>query len=160
MRTRIRWGNVPLPEEHFGCLVVSGALSRLKPWPLTRHWPIRPVGGAIGLAGVGLIAWSVASAETVRLSRPAALVTSGAYQHSRNPMYVGWSLVYVGSGMAANTAWPFLIFPLMASLTQQEVIREEDALAQTFGRAYDDYRSAVPRYIGKRHRPQPTASPL
>ena len=48
------------------------------------------------LASLWLGAWAVRAAAGVDLERPNQLVDSGPYAHSRNPMYLAWTLGYVG----------------------------------------------------------------
>jgi protein-S-isoprenylcysteine O-methyltransferase Ste14 len=58
-------------------------------------------------------------------------------------MYAGWSQGYLGAGLVAGTAWPFVLTPPLAAWTVREVRREERLLAHTFGSEHDRYRRAV-----------------
>lgn len=142
-----RWGNVPVPEAHLGFLIASGVMSKLVPWPVTRGRWLRPVGGTVLLSGLVLAAWAVRSAGEVDLSRPRTLVTHGAYGRSRHPMYVSWTLIYVGCGLAANSAWPLVLLPGLAGMVRREIIREEQQLSKALPAEFDDYRRVVPRYL-------------
>jgi protein-S-isoprenylcysteine O-methyltransferase Ste14 len=62
-------------------------------------------------------------AAGVDLERPNQLVDSGPYAFSRNPMYLAWTLGYVGVALVAGTAWPLLLLPVVLVVTQVVVLR-------------------------------------
>ena len=83
---------------------------------------------------------------------PRRLVVRGPYRYVRNPMITGvllvllgeaalfgspWILAWAAAFFAVNAVW----FPLV----------EEPGLVQRFGREYEDYRRAVPRWLPRRH---------
>lgn len=79
-----------------------------------------------------------------------ALVTSGIFQFSRNPAFLGFDLVYVG------IACMFFNIPLLAISTAaylmlhlQIVNNEEPFLLETFGEEYVEYKKHVNRYLGR-----------
>ncbi len=137
-----RWSNVPVPEGHLALFTLGLCLERLRPWPV-RLPASRSIGGALTLAGALVVAWSTRAVGTVDLAAPAQVVTSGPYQLSRNPMYVGWSLGYLGGAMVAATRWPLVLSPPLAAWTLREVRREERSLAGAFGPRYQRYRDSV-----------------
>ncbi len=137
-----RWSNVPVPEGHVALLTLGLCLERLRPWPL-RFPASRGLGGALALAGALVVAWSTRAAGTVDLTAPAQLVTSGPYQLSRHPMYVGWSSLYLGGALATATSWPLVLSPALSAWTLREVRREERSLAGAFGSRYQRYRRTV-----------------
>jgi protein-S-isoprenylcysteine O-methyltransferase Ste14 len=142
-----RWGNIPVPEAHLGFLVAAGVMTRLLPRPVTRGQWVRPVGGAFLLSGLVLAGWAVRSAGAVDLSGPRTLVTRGAYGRSRHPMYVSWTLIYVGCGLTANTAWPLVLLPALAGTVHREIVGEEQQLSKAFPIEFGEYRRVVPRYL-------------
>ncbi|MCR4268807.1 isoprenylcysteine carboxylmethyltransferase family protein [Nitratireductor sp. ZSWI3] len=77
-----------------------------------------------------------------------ALVTSGPFAVSRNPIYLGNSLLTAGLGLVTGNAW-FLLFVLIAGfLTVKLAIEpEERHLALRFGKKYHDYQKKVRRWI-------------
>ncbi len=76
------------------------------------------------------------------------LVTSGPYQLSRNPMYVGFTLLYAGITIWVNTVWPLLALPVILVIMQRGVIlREEAYLDRRFGEDYRAYRTRVRRWL-------------
>lgn len=77
-----------------------------------------------------------------------ALVTTGPYRFSRNPMYLGFTLLYLGIGLLANSVWPLLLLPLVIVVMYFGVIvREEAYLERLFGDAYRSYRQRVRRWL-------------
>ena len=77
-----------------------------------------------------------------------AIVTSGPYRFSRNPMYVGMSLSCVGGALLIDSWWPILMAGFAAALVQIVVITpEEQYLSQQFPGEYADYSSRVRRWL-------------
>jgi protein-S-isoprenylcysteine O-methyltransferase Ste14 len=89
----------------------------------------------------------VRAAADVDLERPDQLVDSGPYAFGRNPMYVAWTVGYVGAALVAGTAWPLLLLPVVLGVTQVVVLREERSLERRFGAAYRSYKTSVRRYL-------------
>jgi protein-S-isoprenylcysteine O-methyltransferase Ste14 len=80
--------------------------------------------------------------------RAGALVQEGLYTVSRNPMYLGLTVMYFGIACVANAFWPLLFLPEALALSYLFAIRGEEAyLAREFGDAYAEYRSRVRRWI-------------
>jgi protein-S-isoprenylcysteine O-methyltransferase Ste14 len=75
------------------------------------------------------------------------LVDSGPYAFSRNPMYLAWTVGYVGVALVAGTAWPLMLLPVVLAVTQVVVMREERFLERRFGDAYRSYKTSVRRYL-------------
>ena len=91
--------------------------------------------------------WAVRTAGDTDLEAPRALVSSGPYAFSRNPMYVAWTALYVGIALLSNSLWPFALSPAVLGATQDVVRREERSLVRVFGDEYRAYRRDVPRYL-------------
>jgi len=108
---------------------------------------ILAVGGlALAFAGVAAVA---RHRTTIVPHRPVAtLVTGGAYQLSRNPMYTGLALVYFGLALRFGSWWPLLLAAPVLIAVHRLVIRpEERYLSRRFGPAFADYRSRVRRWL-------------
>ena len=143
-----RWANVPLPEPHLAALLVGGVLHRARPWRLPgRRWWYAIAGWSLVAGGSAVAASAVRTAGAVDLEQPISLLTAGPYAISRNPMYVGWSLVYLATGLVARNAWILALLPLVLGLIHLDVLREELALERAFGPAYVRYRQRVRRYL-------------
>jgi protein-S-isoprenylcysteine O-methyltransferase Ste14 len=77
-----------------------------------------------------------------------AVVTGGPYRFTRNPMYVGFTLMYVGISAWANALSPILLLPAVQRLMRRGVIeREERYLERKFGDEYLQYKGRVRRWI-------------
>jgi protein-S-isoprenylcysteine O-methyltransferase Ste14 len=123
-------------------------------------WLTGPLAGMLFVTGIALalaaVAMGIATVRalhraktTVRVDLPAKhLVQNGPFSISRNPIYLGNTLVMIGVGLAAGMAW-FIILAIVASfLTQKLAIeREERHLDLRFGKKYRDYRKRVRRWI-------------
>lgn len=78
---------------------------------------------------------------------PTALVTTGPYRRSRNPMYLAYVWVYLGLGCWINTWWTLLLFPVLIFIMNRRVLAHEEAvLEDTFGDAYRRYRETTRRW--------------
>lgn len=123
------------------------------------HFPILPdeSGQWLGyiLIAAGLIASGVAFLQFMR-ARTAVIpywpatqvVSTGVYRFTRNPMYVGATLMYVGGAFVINSFWPLLLLPLVLALMQRGVIyREEAYLERKFGAEYLAYKERVRRWL-------------
>jgi len=111
------------------------------------------VGLTFVVIGFALAAFSVrtftrAGADVVP-GRPATtLVTKGLYRVTRNPIYIGFTLLYFGIAILATSVWMLLIFvPLLIILQRGVVEREEAYLDSKFGEEYEKYKARVPRWL-------------
>ncbi|THB68286.1 MAG: isoprenylcysteine carboxylmethyltransferase family protein [Desulfovibrio sp.] len=136
------------------CLITGGALQLIVPWSL----PIpRFIGVAAGIAffaaGFWFMMWGHARFQrlgvNVRPNLPArSLVKQAAYRFSRNPMYVGFTTMLLGTGLAVGSIWLLLAaLPYGAYLSLYVVPREEAYLLRTFGNAYREYCRDVRRWL-------------
>lgn len=104
-------------------------------------------------AGLLLIFWGMitfARSRTAILPMRSAsiIVTGGPYRFTRNPMYAGMTLSYVGGAMIINSAWAFLVLPLVLFALHRLVIsREERYLSSAFPEEYETYRRNVRRWL-------------
>ena len=143
------------PHLYLACLLLGLALDRALPLPLDlpgtalMQWiagvGLILIGGAIFAAGVrnfSRAATPVPGNQPVR-----ALVAAGIHGWSRNPIYVGMSLLYAGIGIAARSPWVFILALPLAIVMRYVVAREEAYLERRFGDAYRDYMGRVPRWL-------------
>ncbi len=137
-------------------LLAGLVLNRLLPLPFAfpqsggLRWL---VAGFLILIGVALFAAGVrnfSKAETpLPTNQPARiLVTTGIHRWTRNPVYLGFLLIYVGIGIATQSAWVlFLALPLVLVIQYGVVMREEAYLERRFGGAYREYKRRVRRWL-------------
>ncbi|GLS28299.1 methyltransferase family protein [Neomesorhizobium albiziae] len=104
----------------------------------------------IGLAlfAAGLRNFSRA-ATLLPTNKPArVLVTTGIYRWTRNPIYLGFFLVYGGIGVVAQSTWGLVLtLPLAFLIRYGVVAREEAYLERRFGGAHLDYKRRVRRWL-------------
>ncbi len=104
------------------------------------------VGAAI--AGWGLAIFYDARTTTVPGEASAKLVTWGPYRVTRNPMYVGLTLAYLGEAALLKQIWPIVFLPLVVAYVSWTVIPVEEArLKEVFTDEYERYRAKVRRWI-------------
>ena len=113
-----------------------------------RLWAI---GLALILIGEGWRLWGVAAAGTTtrRRSRNVQrLVTYGPFAWSRNPLYNGNFLIWMGFVVISGVLWFLPIAIVLFALEYSLIVRfEEGVLESTFGEEYLDYRSHTPRWL-------------
>jgi protein-S-isoprenylcysteine O-methyltransferase Ste14 len=106
------------------------------------------LGGAIAI--IALSYREFAKAKTsVRPDRGAcALIRTGPFRYSRNPLYVAVSLLIAGIAVWMNSLWVLvMLIPLFLVLSRAVIAREERYLEHKFGREYRDYRASVRRWL-------------
>ena len=103
--------------------------------------------GAV-IAGWGLMIFHKARTTTVPGESSVKLVTWGPYRFTRNPMYVGLSLAYLGEAALLKQVWPVLLLPLTLAYLNWTVIPVEEAkLQEVFHDQYKQYRVSVRRWL-------------
>lgn len=77
-----------------------------------------------------------------------ALVFDGPYRFTRNPIYVGFALIYAGAAIWSGITWALIVLPAVLFVVATSVIaREERYLESTFGDEYLNYKSRVRRWL-------------
>jgi protein-S-isoprenylcysteine O-methyltransferase Ste14 len=89
------------------------------------------------------------SKNTLILIKPASsLQTTGIYRISRNPMYMGLAIVYLGLTCLIGDWWNLILFPLLFLIVQEYIIkRKEKYLKLEFGQQYEEYKKTVRRWL-------------
>jgi protein-S-isoprenylcysteine O-methyltransferase Ste14 len=104
------------------------------------------VGFLVMFAGAGLF---LRKRTAIIPFKPAtSLVTSGVLGRTRNPMYLGMAIFYVGLAIVLDSLAALLVLPLVLAVVQTQVIaREEAYLERAFGVEYVAYKTRVRRWI-------------
>ena len=123
---------MPLPRAPR--LLIAGALAAL--------------GVVVALGGV----WSFRRARTtvnpLKPETSAALVTTGIYAITRNPMYLGMLLVVLGWAVFLSSGWSLAGAALFAAyITRFQIVPEERVLDGLFGASFAEYRRRVRRWV-------------
>ena len=118
------------------------------------HMPIMKAAGVLLLVIapwflVSSLRMFLKSKNTLVPIKPAtSLQTTGIYRISRNPMYTGLAIVYLGISCLLGNWWHFILFPLLLFILYAYVIvPEEKYLTRRFGQSYLDYRLKVRRWL-------------
>ena len=151
-------GVIAFPPLIYGVAIVAGlVLHQL--WPL----PVLPAGHDAGLrialagipiaAALALVVWALPQfrrlGTNVSVHQPStALITSGPYRFTRNPLYLALALIQAGIAVAADQLWiAVLLAPALLVVRTGVIAREERYLARKFGQPYLDYCARVRRWL-------------
>ncbi|HEX2698164.1 MAG TPA: isoprenylcysteine carboxylmethyltransferase family protein [Anaerolineales bacterium] len=132
-----------------GALILNWAVPFSTPWIFLT----RVVGGVLAAIGFFLGGWAfsqMVKAHTSPDPREAttAIVTSGPYRFTRNPIYLGFFLIYLGFTIFAGTLWGILASPfLFWTVTHSVIHAEEIYLEDKFGEEFASYRSRVRQWL-------------
>lgn len=142
---------------------IVGALVAAAMWFLSQFAPQLPLPQAAKLALVGLLVTagitfdllglaafrrSRTTINPLRLNKASALVTGGVYKVTRNPMYVGMTLLLTAWAVHLSGLWPFIGPVLFVRyIGRFQIQPEERVLRGLFGQEYADYAARVPRWL-------------
>ena len=135
--------------------IVSGVLM----WLAVR--PIAPLGGrlwlallvvlagaAVCLAGVASFRRARTTVNPLKPESASALVISGIYRHTRNPMYLGFAIILLGWCVLLGSAWAVLgVAAFVLYIGRFQIRPEERALRELFGAEFDAFCSRVRRWV-------------
>lgn len=155
-RRRDTAGVVAAPPLLFGvALIIALVLHAIRPIRIES-----PAGGILRLAGVALIviglllsiavvrAFGRAGTRVSPYRETTRFVSTGPYRYTRNPDYIGQTILYAGIAIVANSWWPLFFLPLVLFVVQRGVIRREERyLEMKFGQEYRDYMARVSRWL-------------
>ncbi len=75
-------------------------------------------------------------------------VTKGVYRYSRNPMFIGFFLVYAGIALA-SVSWVYFVITVMFILIVYYISPlEEEVTLKKYGETYKEYMKRTPKWIG------------
>lgn len=144
---------IPPPAAYVVAFLIAVLLQARFPLPFL------PRSIALGLGAILVAAFAVLVVAaiptmlrgrgTLNTSAPsAALVTSGPYRFSRNPMYLGLFLLYGGCACLFSVVWALpLLIPLALYIRFGVIAPEERYLERAFGDPYRTYRARVRRWL-------------
>jgi protein-S-isoprenylcysteine O-methyltransferase Ste14 len=144
---------VPPPFLYLATFLIGMSAHGLWPWGPAWMHSIVALGRALLVIGVLLAPGNallfLAERTTINpAARPTKLITQGAYRFSRNPMYVGISLIYAGASIILGSLWPLILLPIPMLVMNAVVIPMEEANArEAFGEQYMAYCRSVRRWL-------------
>jgi protein-S-isoprenylcysteine O-methyltransferase Ste14 len=115
-----------------------------------------PVGIAIVIIGIGLVV--LARREFAHFRQPtdpghptSMVVKTGVFAVSRNPLYLGSVLLFLGIALTLNMLWAVVTLLLSIVLCHYVlIIPEEQYLIARFGEEYKEYMTCVRRWLGRK----------
>ncbi|MDS0241348.1 MULTISPECIES: isoprenylcysteine carboxylmethyltransferase family protein [unclassified Haloferax] len=111
-----------------------------------------PIGVLLVIVGVALFVGAILAMRRIETT-PAhddespELLTEGVFRYSRNPIYLGQSLAYVGASLLLDTLWPLVTLVPLLWYLDRVIEREEAYLEATFGNEFHQYRDSVRRWL-------------
>lgn len=143
------------PVLYLGALVALIVLRGIWPAPILANPSLVLYAGiALGVMGLALDLWAVATMHAAGTNidpgrESTTVVTAGPFGYSRNPIYVGLTLLFIGFTLALNSWWGVVVLvPLLVVMHVGVIRREERYLEQKFGGDYLRYKYDVARYVG------------
>lgn len=144
----------PLVATLFGLLMwlaarlLPGALQLAIEWRIGLALLVLLAGVAICLAGVLSFRHARTTVNPLKPETASALVSSGVYRYTRNPMYLGFATTLLA--WAIYLAWPLALLGVMGFvlyMNRFQIEPEERALAGLFGSDFAQYCSQVRRWF-------------
>ena len=121
-----------------GWAVGLAALALARPSPRCLLLALLPA-----LLGESLRLWASGHIEKTR-----SLATGGPYAHTRNPLYLGSTLLALGLALATGSPWSAVLVGLYLAAFYPAVVREEASfLQQRFPGEYAAWADAVPLFF-------------
>lgn len=135
-------------------MIVGFALNGLVPLPfLPRYPPADWLGATMFVLALALAGWAIVTIMRAGSNVPTdlpttAIVESGPYRFTRNPIYLGMFLGLIGLAIAFDNLWLLIMLVPFALVIRYGVVaREEAYLEHKFGEVYRGYRSRVRRWL-------------
>ena len=106
------------------------------------------IGIGIDLLSVGLFHRAKTTVSPFSPDKTEKLVTTGIYHYTRNPMYLGLTIIMTGLAFWLGNWGAFLVIPIFIwYVTNLQIIPEEEVLLEKFGEEYGYYVLRVRRWI-------------
>jgi len=142
----------------FALLYFYTIFGNLFGWPLLSHQRLlnseflSALGATLCVLGALFFYWSIFSfGKSFRVGidadNPDALITSGAFSVSRNPIYVAFLLVLIGEFLIFPNWVPLIYLFAACWLINRQIGLEESFLRQHYGSKFEDYCRTVRRYL-------------
>jgi protein-S-isoprenylcysteine O-methyltransferase Ste14 len=144
---------LPPPLVFAAYLLLAFVLNRLAPVAPPWLGILRDMAVILVVGGLLLGTWCIRLMLRAHTSpdphRPTTvLLTEGPYRRSRNPIYLGFLLIYVGFSILLGTLWGVLLGPLVLWTVTRLVVEPEEAyLRARFDQRYIAYKSRVRQWL-------------
>jgi protein-S-isoprenylcysteine O-methyltransferase Ste14 len=143
----------PPPLVFGGYLLLAILLNLIIPLPPPWLGMLRDIAVLGVLGGLLLSGWSIRLMVRAHTSpdphRPTTvLLTEGPYRRSRNPIYLGFLLIYLGFTIIVGTLWGVLLSPLVVWTVKRLIVEPEERYLQArFDARYLAYKSRVRQWL-------------
>jgi len=118
------------------------------PWRTVVAVAFVSAGIIIGLAGVVAFRKAGTTVNPTKPGATSAMVTSGVYRLSRNPMYVGLLFALTGLAVFLSHVLAFAFLPIFAAyMNRFQISPEERVLSAKFGSEFSAYKQSVRRWL-------------
>jgi protein-S-isoprenylcysteine O-methyltransferase Ste14 len=92
--------------------------------------------------------FKAAETDLVPFKNVSVLVTTGVYRVTRNPMYLGMTLVLLGTAITVGAFSALFVPPIFMAIIEIRFIRpEEQMLRELFGAEFETYCGNVRRWL-------------
>lgn len=103
---------------------------------------------SITLAGAFAFKRNSTTVNPIKPETTSSLVTSGVYQWTRNPMYLGFATFLIGWSLFLSSLYALsLIVGFVLYMNRFQILPEERALENIFGDTFLSYKSRVRRWV-------------
>ena len=142
----------PPPLIYLGFLLAGFLIDFFLPFPVLPDG-LQFVAGGV-LIAAGFIPVTLAfrlfrkAGTNVPTRKPAtAVVTTGPYRFTRNPIYLGMTTIYAGIAVTGDSIWVLgFLLPVLLIMNRGVIAREEKYLDEKFGETYRQYKRTVRRW--------------
>ncbi len=135
------------------CLILAFGLAQTIPWPVLPAplWLIILeilCAGCLLVPAVASFIRKKTTMSPVSPERATQLVSTGVFGFTRNPMYLGMLLLMLAFALWLGAASSLLAVAVFFwAIDQLQIPDEENALLQSFGQDYAEYKARVPRWL-------------
>lgn len=143
----------PPPFLYAAFFILGLLLEKTAPAVSLPRGPSLAIAAVLLVPGFGLLFWSLllffkARTSPLPMVPTTAIVRSGPYRWTRNPMYLAMVLVYAGVALWFDVFWALVLIPLVIWLVNRLIIRKEERyLEERFGEEYRRYKTEVRRWL-------------
>jgi len=126
-----------------GAMFGGLAYSTLVPLRLGTVW----LYAGLGIYAAGHLVF-LAALRGIAAAPPGGVFTTGAYRHSRHPLYIGHALIYLGVGVACLSPVFVALAAVVFGVASVWAPHEERSCLERHGEAYRAYMERTPRWLG------------